>query len=313
MNNDFSLKYYDRYTKQIISERIFAKEFLIWAYNTTTGRFFTQILFRQKFVSKFYGWWHKQSWSKKKIKPFIKKMNVNMRESLKSTESFKSFNDFFTREIDLSHRPVNQDDEVCVAPCDGRVMVYPKINLDNEFHIKRSSFKLGSFLQDDNLEQKYSGGSMLISRLYLTDYHHFHFPDSGLPKKSSAMDGKYYATSPYSISSLTPFYTENHRMLTQFESDNFGEIVISEIGAFTVGSIKQQYQPDVAVGKGDHKGFFELGGSTIVLLFEKGVVNFDSDLIRNSKYDLETYVRQGDSIGRSVKINNNNIQMEIDQ
>jgi phosphatidylserine decarboxylase len=238
-------------------------------------------------------------------------MNVNMRESLKLMDTFNSFNDFFTREIDLSHRPVNQNDEICVAPCDGRVMVYPKISADSEIRIKSSSFKLGSFLQDDNLGQKYSDGSMLISRLYLTDYHHFHFPDSGLPKKSSTMDGKYYATSPYSISSLTPFYTENHRMLTQFKSDNFGEIVISEIGAFTVGSIKQQYEPDALVGKGEHKGFFELGGSTIVLLFEKGSVIFDSDLIRNSKYDLETYVRQGDSIGRSVKINNNNIHMEI--
>ena len=140
---------------------------------------------------------------------------------------------------------------------------------------------------------------MIISRLYLTDYHHFHFPDSGTPGIAVSYPGKYYAVSPYSLRRLVPFYAENHRMLTLFDSDHFGQIAMVEIGAFTVGSIQQRYRPGLHVGKAAHKGYFELGGSTVVLLFQKGAIDLDEDLCDHTRNGIETYVRLGDSIGRA--------------
>ena len=142
---------------------------------------------------------------------------------------------------------------------------------------------------------------MVVCRLCLADYHHFHFPDSGIPEASEPIPGKYYAGGPYSLSALIPFYSENYRMLSLFNSDHFGAMAIVEVGAFTVGSIRQRYVPGVRITKGCRKGFFELGGSTVVLLFEKGAIQIDKDLCENTEKNMETYVRFGDAIGRAQR------------
>ena len=138
---------------------------------------------------------------------------------------------------------------------------------------------------------------MVISRLCLADYHHFHFPDSGTPGEAESIQGKYYAVGPYALRTLVPFYAENHRMLTLFDSDHFGQMAIIEIGAFTVGSIQQCYRNGVRVPKGAHKGFFEIGGSTVVLLFERGAIQLDENLCSKTWEGIETLVRMGEFIG----------------
>ncbi len=298
MKKKIYFTYYDRNNNRLMTERIYASKFLSWSYNTRLGRFVNDFLFKQKFVSQLYGWLHKQRWSRRKIRSFVEKLNVNMEESVRLIEDFKNFNDFFTREIDLSQRPIHKDTHVCISPTDGRVLAYPVVKADNTFRIKRGTFNLRYFFCNDTLVEKFVGGSMVISRLYLSDYHHFHFPDSGIPGQATSIHGKYYAVGPYALRTFVPFYTENHRMLTLFESDHFGQIAIFEIGAFTIGSIQQQYLPGIHVAKGVRKGFFEFGGSTVVLLFQKKRIKLDEDLCRNTRNDIETYIHLGDSIGR---------------
>ncbi|MEG0398241.1 MAG: phosphatidylserine decarboxylase, partial [Cetobacterium sp.] len=79
---------------------------------------------------------------------------------------------------------------------------------------------------------------------------------------------------------------------------NFGNIVMSEIGATMVGGIKQTYIPNSFVKKGDEKGYFYFGGSSCILLFEKGKVTIDRDIIDNSKKGIETKVMMGEKIGQ---------------
>jgi phosphatidylserine decarboxylase len=86
-------------------------------------------------------------------------------------------------------------------------------------------------------------------------------------------------------------------MMSLFDSDHFGQMLIVEIGALTVGSIQQRFLPDVRVIRGERKGYFELGGSTVVMLFQKGMIDLDEDLRTNTRKDIETSVRFGDSIG----------------
>jgi len=86
-------------------------------------------------------------------------------------------------------------------------------------------------------------------------------------------------------------------MLTVFDSDHFGRIAIIEVGAFTVGSIQQRFMPGRRVEKGAEKGLFEIGGSTVVLLFQPRTIRFDEDLCQNTNQGIETRVRLGDSIG----------------
>ncbi len=304
MSDKISITYYDRTSRMFLTERVYASGFLFWSYNSRLGRLATDVFFRKKFISLLYGWLYKRQLSRRKIKPFVQKMNVNLDESVCGLEDFKSFNDFFTREIDLSRRSINKNPHVCIAPVDGKILAYPFVEPDITFRIKQSIFNLLKFLCEDALVEKFAGGSMIISRLCLTDYHHFHFPDSGIPSKAIFIGGKYYAGGPYGFRRLTPFYTENYRMLTLFNSDHFGQIAFVEIGAFTVGSIQQRYQPGIYVAKGTRKGFFELGGSTIVLLFQKGAIELDKDLLINTRNEIETNVRMGDSIGKIPNSNN---------
>jgi phosphatidylserine decarboxylase len=112
MKDALKIHYYDRQTKTMMEEPIYAQGFLNWSYNTRVGRLTTDLLFRQKIVSRFYGWLHERRWSRRRIKPFAEAMRVNLQECSRSLEDFASFNDFFTREIDLSKRPVNSDKRV---------------------------------------------------------------------------------------------------------------------------------------------------------------------------------------------------------
>jgi len=298
MKRELSVKFIDRSTGQEKKEKIYASRLLSWMYNTKKGLFFTNLVFKQQWINRLYGWLNNQKWSRKKICTFVKNLNINIDESILKISEFKNFNDFFTRRINLSHRPIHTDSDRCISPADGRVFAFQQIDGNTTFKIKNSVFNLRPFLCDDELAAAYSGGSMIINRLYLSDYHHFHFPDSGIPGESQLIKGKYHAVSPYSIKNLIPFYHENHRMLTLFNSEKFGQIIIVEIGALTVGSIQQCFQPHTVVNKGMHKGYFELGGSTIVLLFLKGKIELDHDLCKNTKKEIETYVKMGESIGK---------------
>jgi phosphatidylserine decarboxylase len=165
------------------------------------------------------------------------------------------------------------------------------------FPIKRNLFDLWSFIGSPNLAEQFARGSMAIIRLSLADYHHFHFPDSGVPSAPLKIPGRYHAGGSYSRRRLIPYYTENHRVITPFVSDHFGLMLLIEVGALAVGSIRQSFKPGHRVARGERKGFFELGGSTVVVLFQKGRIELDDDLCRNTSKGIETYVHLGESIG----------------
>lgn len=291
--------FYDRRSRQLVKEPIYASPFFRWSYTTVPGGLATELLFRHRCVTRLCGWYYKQPWSRRRIHAFVLRYNVNMEESARRVEEFTSFNDFFTREIDLATRPIHPDPRVCIAPNDGRILGYPVVDATTTFGIKRHTFNLSRFLRDDRLAKQYVGGSMVISRFYLQDYHYFHFPDSGTPGPALPIQGKHYALGPYWGRTPVPWFSENYRMFTLFDSDHFGQIAMMEIGAFTVGSIQQRFNPGVRVPKGARKGFFELGGSTVVLLFQRGAIRLDEDLCARTEENIETFVRFGESIGKA--------------
>jgi phosphatidylserine decarboxylase len=290
-------KYYDRYRKEFRDEEIYASRFLYWIYNTKLGSLATELLIKRRVFSRLYGRLHRLKWSRKKIEPFVSKAGVNTTELASSLDRYASFHDFFIRAVDLSKRVIITDPQVCLSPVDGKVLAYASVHRDEQIRIKRSSFNLRDFLQDEALAQVFSEGAMAVCRLSLGDYHHFHFPDSGRPAEAVGIQGFCHAGGPYSLWSLTPFFTENYRMWTSFESDHFDRMLIVEVGALTVGSIIQTYRPGDWIAKGEHKGYFDLG-STVVLLFQKGTIEFDADLLSNTEQEIETYVHYGDSLGR---------------
>jgi phosphatidylserine decarboxylase len=218
-------------------------------------------------------------------------------DTLPYIQRSRCFNDFFTRSISLATRPICPDVRRCIAPVDGKVLVYPNMGPHLAFRIKRATFHLPTFLRDEKLANQYTGGTMVVSRLCIADYHHFHFPDAGIPHEPIDIPGRYYAGGPYSQKRLLPYYSENHRVITQFDSEHFGPVLIVDVGALAVGSIREHFKAETRVMRGAHKGYFELGGSTVVLLFEENRIRVDPDLLANSREEIETYVRLGESLG----------------
>ncbi len=299
MKDEERLSYYDRRSGRLRTDPVFARGFVDWCYNAASGWALTNLLFSRRVVSEAYGRLHKTRWSRRMIPRFVASMGVDLSEVPRPLQDFGSFNEFIIRDIDLSRRPVDPDPAVCVSPADGRVLVYPRIRAGTPFPIKRAIFDLAGLLGDDRLAADYDGGSLAVVRLHLADYHHIHFPDSGRPGPAASIGGRYFAVSPYPRLRRVPFYARNHRVVTLFDSDHFGRLAVVEVGAFTVGSIRQRYRPGERVAKGERKGYFELGGSVVVLLFPEGKIRFDEDLLAHSEEGVETYVRLGESIGRA--------------
>ena len=132
------------------------------------------------------------------------------------------------------------------------------------------------------------------------DYHRFHFPVAGTPGASRLINGWLYSVSPIALRRNLNYLWENRRMLTILPTEKFGTVLLLEIGATNVGSIKQSFVPGRAVAKGDEKGFFAFGGSCVITLFQAGRIRFDADIVTQSEQHLETYARMGDRLGEAL-------------
>ena len=254
-------------------------------------------LARIPLFSKLYGKAQKKTKSKKKVKPFIQKFSVDQSEFERSSEEFSSFNDFFIRRLKPACRPIDQGDKVAVLPADGRHLFYPSIGDAEGFYVKGKKFDLNALLRDEFLFDIYKRGSLIISRLYPTDYHRFHFPCECVPTTPKLINGPLYSVNPIALRRNIEILGENKRVLTQLKTKAFGNILFIEVGATFVGSIKQTFTPQSLCMKGQEKGYFEFGGSCILMLFGPGTITFDNDLIESSKRQIEIKAKMGEKFG----------------
>ncbi|AFS27437.1 phosphatidylserine decarboxylase [Chlamydia psittaci CP3] len=274
---------------------------MTFLYSSKLGKRLSTLLSRSPILSRIYGWIQKRSWTRRKIPGFVKKNHINTKDFKKSLSEFSSFNDFFTRELLPEARPIAQGDNICVTPVDGAYLIYPNIEEFGEFVVKSKRFSLSKLLGDPKLVEKYASGSVVFARLALFDYHRFHFPVDCLPGPTRIINGYLFSVHPMALKDNFNIFCENKRTLTELKTEAFGDVLYLEVGALNVGSIIQTYKPGEKYSKGDEKGFFEIGGSTVIVLFQPGSVQFDADLLKNSRMGLETRCLMGQSLGRSLR------------
>jgi phosphatidylserine decarboxylase len=249
--------------------------------------------------SAFYGWIQSKSVTKKKIVPFIQKFGLDPEEFITPPDQFASFNDFFIRKLKKEARPIDQRDFVFVAPCDGRFHLIENLSLETSFILKETLFDLKQLLKREEWAQKYEGGSMVMARLCPFDYHRFHFPCDGRVTEMDAVGEKLHSVNPLAVEVIKTVYWENKRLLTLIETENFGDVMMIEVGATNVGTIHETFKGP-KVKKGEEKGYFSFGGSAILILFEKGAISFDKDLSEYTKKGMEVRLEMGDSLGFST-------------
>ncbi len=269
--------------------------FLKLLYGNVIGRSFLRLI-TKPIVSRVIGNILSTKASCLLINPFIKSNGLDMSDYYE--RSYCSYNDFFTRELISDARPINQAKNVLITPADGRISVY-KIDEDSVFSIKNSYYTVESMLNSKKYAKKYHGGYCVITRLCVDNFHRYCYPDNGIQGKTKFINGVLHTVNPEALNHYN-IYKENCRECTLLHTENFGDIMQIEVGALMVGKIKNHHSCGKVFNKGDEKGMFEFGGSTVVMLIEKDKVRIDADLIQNSNEGFETYVKMGECIGKSV-------------
>lgn len=264
---------------------------LEWMYGTAIGRCFVRLMILPR-VSRAAGWLLDRRVSALAVPGFIKKNRIRMEDF--EQRPFTSFNDFFTRRVREGRRPVDREPAHLIAPCDSKLTVYP-IGEDSRFRIKGVEYTLESLLWDRTLAERFLGGTLLLFRLTVGDYHRYGYVDSGFIGPETHIDGVFHTVNP-AAASRCPIYRENTREFALLESDHFGTLLQMEVGAAMVGRIVNE-PGNRAVHRGEEKGRFEFGGSTVIVLLQKGAAVIDEDILRNTREDAETIVRLGEKIG----------------
>ena len=294
------IRYIDRRDGEVKTEVIYGERSLRWAYGNPLGRLAQWLLVRRWIVSAWYGRKMNGVSSCIRIKPFIEQYGLDENEFAKPVDEYNSFNEFFHRKLKPSARPVDPAPDSVVFPADGRHLAFADITGETNFFIKGQSFDLERFLGDAGLAKRYDGGPMLLSRLCPVDYHRFHFPCAGEAGIPRFINGWLYSVNPIALITRPSIFWENKRVVTQIESPAICQVLFVEIGATMVGSIRQTYMPGETVAKGEEKGYFAFGGSSVAVLFEKGRIEFAADLLKNTAAGIETYARVGERMGRAL-------------
>ena len=267
--------------------------FLKRVYNSVFGRCFIKSLTLPVF-SKIGGLFMSSPFSKPMIKGFVRKNNIDLHKCEKV--NFKSYNDFFTRKVTDDNINIDMVPKHLISPCDSKLFV-SKISEDELFYIKNTNYTVGSLLQDNILAGEYIGGTALIFRLTVDDYHRYSYFDNGEQVYNKFIKGKLHTVNPIA-NDFAPVYKENCREFSIIKTENFGKAIFMEVGALMVGKISN-HKKTGHVKRGEEKGMFEFGGSTIILLLKENSVSIDEDILANSADGYETIVKLGEKIGLS--------------
>ncbi len=294
-----TIEVFDRSTGETFVEKVYSEDAMRVLYGTSVGVAAASKIFSAGIFSRIYGAYNDSGASRHKIEEFAAELDIDLSECEKDISEYHSFNDFFARKLKKGARPLCEDEDALLSPGDGRLLVFPDLGGTGSLtHVKWAPIDLLTlFGENKRLSERFSGGSALVLRLCPADYHRFHFPVSGKVGMTKTVDGSLHSVNPYAIESKLPVYCLNKRTICEIETARSGRVVCLEVGALFVGSIVQTYRAGMRVSRGDEKGFFKFGGSTVICFFEEGAVSFDEDLVEHSLGGTETFVKMGERIG----------------
>lgn len=262
---------------------------LRFLYGTALGRMALKLLVQPE-ISEAAGRYLSSGASKWLVSYYIRKYQIDMRDIDIPQGGFSSFNDFFTRKrstecFDVSYGHL-------ISPCDG-FLSFVKIRENTVFDIKSTCFTLEDLLQDHELAEQFRDGSALIFRLTPANYHRYCYAESGKILLHRRIQGRLHCVRPIALRAV-PVFAQNSREYQVLQTEKFGAVVQMEIGALLVGKIRNsKLLPGCDhVQKGEEKGYFEFGGSTIVILLGKNEACPNENLYKRRNGDGEIPVSE---------------------
>ena len=284
------IEYVERASGKRVVESVMGDGALRFAYETLLGRTLWPVLFGSKLLSAWLGRKYDSPKSKKDIRTLAEIPGCLPDEAEKPIDEYGSFNEFFTRRLKPGARPVGAG---LVSPADGRLKLYLDADADTPFPLKGATKSLRTVFDAAAPKGRYD---IAVIRLAPVDYHRFHFPcDCTTAEPARVVPGKYHSVNPIALVRYPDVYADNERQILKCRAA-FGDFWLVDVGAFGVGTIVQTYAGE-AHAKGEEKGYFKFGGSTVILVVPAGRLTFDADLVANSAAGLETQVRCCERIG----------------
>ena len=253
-----------------------------------------------------------KAWKNLFIQQIIKHYGVNMDEALEQDiNAYKSFNDFFTRELKPGVRPLSTERNAIVCPCDGAVSQAGDITGGKIFQAKGKSFTAVDLLGGDAARaEPFNNG--VFSTIYLSpkDYHRLHMPLTGTLREMVHVPGRLFSVNTATTNSVPGLFARNERVCCLFDTEA-GPMALILVGAIFVSSVETvwhgvvtppsistvkswQYQDNAPTLKiGEEMGRFNMG-STIIVLFGKDKAKWDVE------FKAEKTVRLRELIGKVV-------------
>lgn len=295
------IEYIDRATGEKVTESVMGDKALRFAYESLLGRTLWSVLFGSRIISAYMGRKYDAPASRKDIAKLVAIPGCRAEEAEKPASEYASFNDFFTRRLKPGARPLGDG---VTSPADGRLMLYLNADADRPFPLKGATRNLRevfapSSASTTSCQLPATNFDIAVIRLAPVDYHRFHFPYAcRTPEAVRTIPGKYHSVNPIALVRYPDVYADNERQILRCEAD-FGSYWLVDVGAFGVGTIVQTYAGE-SHAKGEEKGYFKFGGSTVILITKAGALKFDEDIVRNSAAGLETRVLCGEKIAATV-------------
>jgi phosphatidylserine decarboxylase len=262
-------------------------------YETGVGQWMADRVLSHRAISRVYGGYQSSALSRRKIAPFVQKFAIAMDEF--EPGPFASFNDFFIRKFRKGARHFLEEPSAMPAFAEARYLAFNAIQSDQTFPVKGKFLSAEALLGSAELAQSFMGGPLLLARLCPTDYHRFHFPDSGQILRSYTLHGKLHSVSPIALRYKENIFATNERQITLLKTDHFGTLAYIEVGALCVGKIVQTTKSE-KFQRGDEKGYFLFGASTVIVMGEPGAWMPDADLLEQTACKRETLVQLGEKV-----------------
>ena len=298
------IRYVDVETGVTHEEQVYGGFWIKLLYGLWIGRLISALAAAPP-LSRIYGWLQDRPFSRRKVRPFIEKFGIRMEdfvpeEGRSADDPYSTFNRFFTRRVAEAARPFAPAPEF-PAPCDARYFAYQSLDDTVSVPVKGAFFKSSALLSSDRWNETFTDGPGFVARLCPVDYHRFHFCDDGEVLDSWRIHGALHSVNPWALAMRDDIFMINERHVTIVATQSLGKLAYVEVGATCVGKIEQTYT-GTTFARGDEKGMFLFGGSTLIVIGENGCWRPDDRIIENTTRGVETYLKMGTSIGTSVPV-----------
>ena len=219
------------------------------------------------------------------IQVYARMLSVDLEEARVPDGGFASFAEFFARRLRHDVRPVSDDRDAVVAPCDGEVVDAGEVRAgaSPRMAIKGSVYGVGELLGDEDEAEDFDGGVYQVFYLHPRDYHRVHVPADGALERVRHVPGTRFPVADWAERRIAGVFGRNERLVFRFETRG-RPLAVVMVAAFGVGDLASPYlataraprgrgaaitarelAPPARLTRGDELGAFRLGSTVVVL------------------------------------------------